>query len=202
MDLINIIILEGRAKRLFELSDLNKSGYIDIIEFEIVLMINDYISSEDKEAAEFTKPESNNKEIIILTPIDVFTSFENEDRKITLVEFMECIHLLGYEDFNDEMLSQLFCSEFELENEDENPTTMDYETFLKVWCFKVANPFDELHKYDASYDQRNKVLSKVKTFARNNNQLRIKLHSIIEENDRKLLNSFAGAREKVCALSE
>ena len=47
--------------------------------------------------------------------------------------------------------------------------------------------------------QGNNVLSKVKSFVRNfrTNQLRSKLHSIIEESDRRLLNSFAVAREKV-----
>ena len=204
LDLINVIILEGRAKRLFELSGLYKSGYIDIIEFEIILMMNDYISSEIKEAHESSNSEANEKEALILTPIDVFSSFENEDGKITLIEFKECIHVLGYEDVNDEMLSQLFDAEFKLDTDDDTPASMNYETFLKVWCFKIANPFTELHKYDPSLidDHRNNVLSKVKSFARNNSpfansQLRSKLHSIIEENDKKLLNAFSVARKKV-----
>lgn len=60
LDFLNVVILEGRAMRIFRNCDLDGSGNINMSEFEVALMMNDAI------------PKSG----IDLTPLDAFYIFD------------------------------------------------------------------------------------------------------------------------------
>ena len=85
LDLLNIIILEGRASRLFKACDLpdetgKPGGKVSMTEFEVALMMNDAVPK--------TGPD--------LTPLDSFYIFDVDGSgEINQTEFQECVRALG-----------------------------------------------------------------------------------------------------------
>lgn len=59
LDELNLVMVEARAMRLFEVCDLDKSGMIGISELEVALMVNDIVPSTP-----------------YLTPLDSFYTFD------------------------------------------------------------------------------------------------------------------------------
>lgn len=70
-DELNLVVLEGRALRLFEASDLGDTGTIGISELEVALMIHDVVPATS-----------------YLTPLDSFNVFDLDGGgDISWVEF-------------------------------------------------------------------------------------------------------------------
>jgi len=126
LDLLNIIILEGRAMRVFRNCDLDGSGTIGMSEFEVALMMNDAIPKSGPD----------------LTPLDAFYIFDlDKSGEINQREFTEVVRALG-QDLGDDDLLDLF-----VKADKDKSGVIDYKEFKKIWCHSLCpDPAAELNK--------------------------------------------------------
>lgn len=130
LDLLNIVVLEGRALRLFNACDLpdetgKACGKVSMTEFEVAMMMNDAVPK--------TGPD--------LTPLDAFFIFDVDGSgEINQTEFQECVKALGQLRSDDELL-ELF-----VQADKDKSGVIDYKEFKKIWCHSLVDPAVELEK--------------------------------------------------------
>jgi len=184
LDLLNIIILEGRAMRIFRNCDLDGSGGIGMSEFEVALMMNDAIPKSGPD----------------LTPLDAFYIFDlDQSGEINQREFTEVVRALGQDRSDDELLD-LF-----VKADKDKSGVIDYKEFKQIWCHRLCtDPAAELEKRNiqAHTIKENSKLNVIGPLAKKRRQF---IHFLnanlllkdIEVEDAKMLEAFATVREKV-----
>ena len=191
LDLLNIIVLEGRAQRLFKACDLpdesgKPSGKVSMTEFEVCLMMNDAIPK--------TGPD--------LTPLDSFYIFDVDGSgEINQTEFQECVKALGQLRSDDELL-ELF-----VKADKDKSGVIDYKEFKRIWCHSLVDPAKELEKHgiEPTRISRDSFLSKmtnVGPLRRKQEQFINFLNAnallrVIEKSDKEMLIAFDTVQDKV-----
>jgi Ca2+-binding EF-hand superfamily protein len=148
LDLLNIILLEGRALRIFKKCDLPDetgvpSGKLSMTEFEVALMMNDAIPKQGPD----------------LTPLDSFYIFDVDGSgEINQTEFAEVVRALG-QTRSDEDLLEIF------DKADRDKSgVIDYKEFKGIWCNTLVDPAVELEKLgkEPYRVKEDGILSKIK----------------------------------------
>ncbi|GMI18476.1 hypothetical protein TrLO_g1181 [Triparma laevis f. longispina] len=190
LDLLNIIILEGRASRLFAASDLpdetgKPGGSLSMTEFEVALMMNDAVPK--------TGPD--------LTPLDAFYIFDVDGSgEINQTEFQECVRALGQLRTDDELL------EIFVQADNDKSGVIDYKEFKKIWCHSLVDPVKALEELgiEPMRISKDSLLNKMQIgplqkkreqfvhFMNANSLLKQ-----IERSDKKMLIAFDTVQEKV-----
>jgi Leucine-rich repeat (LRR) protein/Ca2+-binding EF-hand superfamily protein len=190
LDLLNIIILEGRALRIFKKCDLPDesgvpSGKLSMTEFEVALMMNDAVPKAGAD----------------LTPLDSFYIFDVDGSgQINQTEFSEVVRALGQSRSDEELLEI-----FDKADRDKSGV-IDYKEFKKIWCSTLVDAEAELVKlniepYRMSDDG---LMSKIKVgpFVKMRTQALQAMNSnvllkYIERNDAFMLEQFDTVQDKV-----
>ena len=135
LDLINVIVIESRAMRLFQLVEIENKGTIGIAEFEVALMVNDF--------APYDEYQGN------LSPYDVFHSFDISNCGfLNKSQFVECVKIIDSTNPKiTENASQIFDQAIP---KNEVGSAMDYTNFKKAWC-KLINKIQHANMVGQMY---------------------------------------------------
>lgn len=121
LGLCNVEVLESRAMSLYHVTALRKNNLMGEIDFEIALMINDSYPVHSSFVSIF----------------ELFSTFDvDNDGKLVFEQFKECINTLSYEERSDPKDSAFLAYLFKKNVQGEK---MDFNTFVKLWCNKIAD---------------------------------------------------------------
>mmetsp|Transcript_17398 Transcript_17398/g.25933 ORF Transcript_17398/g.25933 Transcript_17398/m.25933 type:complete len:504 (+) Transcript_17398:288-1799(+) len=128
LDQTNVFVTESTAKQLFQKSDLDNSGTIDVTGFEIVLMVYDALHLDK----------------FGLTTFDAFYSFDIDNREsLDETQFIQAIQALKQnQDEDNNALANLFQKKVKARSE----KRIDYDDFKRLWCYHVCDPIMELSR--------------------------------------------------------
>jgi len=123
LEILNIVILESRAKIIFDLVHADHKDVIDFTELETALMI---VSSVD-----------NVEDLEIQSPFDVYFSFCDKNKIMNKRQFIECVKTLKTSTIHNEIELSLFFEK--IKSQGTKGASMDYELFKKIWCLYLAD---------------------------------------------------------------
>lgn len=131
LDLIDVVVVESRARKLFKLAVTDNVETIDITEFEIALMINDSVPID--------------LNVDMISPYDAFHSFDIEENgNLNKLQFLQCAKILDVSNTKtDKELSHIFDK---IAAKHRNTSVIDYDLFKKIWCYYLADVDYELNK--------------------------------------------------------
>ncbi|CAM9407626.1 unnamed protein product [Scytosiphon promiscuus] len=115
-DELNLVILEGKALRLFQTCDLGGTGTIGISELEVALMIHDVVPTTS-----------------YLTPMDSFNVFDLDGGgDISWVEFKEATEVIARGNLTEAQAKELFDKV-----DTDKSGVIEYEEFKQAWLEMV-----------------------------------------------------------------
>ena len=121
LSLANVEVLESRAIALYEVTALKKNNLMDQTDFEIALMINDTYPVHSSYVSIF----------------ELFSTFDvDRDGMIDFEQFKECVNTLSHEERSNPKDSAFLAYLFR-KNAQEGK--MKFNTFVTVWCTKIAD---------------------------------------------------------------
>ena len=121
LSLANVDVLESRAIALYEVAALKKNNFMNQTDFEIALMINDTYPVHSSYVSIF----------------ELFSTFDvDRDGMLDFEQFKECVNTLSHEE-RSSLKDSAFLAYLFRKNVQEGK--MDFNTFVTIWCTKIAD---------------------------------------------------------------